>query len=323
MVQGMIPLAAVDEVRITTIMDNSLDLLMAGSEVAQRLKFGSNPFEREQPVAQHGFSVMLTVRQGGKSGTVLFDTGLERQGTLRNLDALEIRLNDVQAIVLSHGHADHTLGLTGIIERLGARRLPLLLHPDAYLERKLILPNGDEINIPPPKPSDLASERIQVVEGVGPSLLVDEMVLISGEVSRTTDFEPGFPVHYAKHGEAWEPDPLIHDDQCAIMHLRDKGLVIVTGCGHSGIVNIALHAQALTGIDRIHAIVGGFHLTGALFEPRIAPTIAALQTLAPRYLVPGHCTGWKAVHAMAASMPDAFVANSVGTTFAFSATAAD
>jgi 7,8-dihydropterin-6-yl-methyl-4-(beta-D-ribofuranosyl)aminobenzene 5'-phosphate synthase len=316
---GTIPLPPVDEVQITTIMDNSLDMLMAGNEVARRIALGPNPFERQQPIAQHGFSVRLRVRQGAKSGDVLFDTGVSREGTLHNLDALEVRLNEVQAIVLSHGHADHALGLTGIIERLGTRRMPLVLHPDAYLARKLILPNGDELHIPPPHKADFARDNIQVIEEIGPSLLVDGMVLISGEVSRATDFETGFPIHYAKHGDVWEPDPVIHDDQCAIVNVRDKGLVVVSGCGHAGIVNILLHAKALTGVEQIYAVVGGFHLTGAIFEPRIAPTVAALQTLDPRYLVPGHCTGWRATQEIARAMPDAFVANSVGTTFVFAA----
>lgn len=317
--RGVIPLPPVDEVQITTIVDNTIDILMAGSEVAHRFALGLNPFERELPTAQHGFSVLLRVRAGAHSGAVLFDTGVSRAGTLHNLDALEVPLNEVQAIVLSHGHADHALGLTGIIQRLGVRQMPLVLHPDAYLERKLVLPNGDEINIPPPHRTDFARDNIQVIEEIGPSMLVDNMVLVSGEVSRTTDFETGFPIHYAKRSGQWEPDPLIHDDQCAIVNLRDKGLVVVTGCGHSGIVNILLHAQALTGVGRIHAVVGGFHLTGAAFEPRIAPTIAALQTLEPRYLVPGHCTGWRATQEIARTLPDAYIPNSVGTALVFAA----
>lgn len=315
MSQAMITLPAVDEVSVTTIMDNTIDVLMAGDEVAQRLTLGSRPFERPAPLAQHGFSALIRVRQGTKQGVVLFDTGVSRQGTLYNIDALEIPLADVQAIVLSHGHADHALGLPGVIERLGIRSLPLVLHPDAYLERKLVLPNGDEVQIPAPHKSDFAREYIQIIEEVGPSMLVDGMVLVSGEVARTTTFEKGFAVHYSLRHGVWEHDPLIHDDQCAIINVRGKGLVVITGCGHAGIINIVRNAQALTGIQQIHAIIGGFHLTGALFEPIIAPTVAALRQIAPRYLVPGHCTGWKAIHEIARTLPDAFIPNSVGTTY--------
>lgn len=309
-----LPLQPVDEVQITTIMDNSFDMLITSTEVAKRARLGPNPFERSMPIAEHGFSVLLHVRQGEKDGVVMFDTGLNPQHLLYNLDALEVRANDVQAIILSHGHADHAMGLLGLAQRLGNRNLPLILHPEAYVERKIVFPNGEESRIPPPRKSDLEREHIQVIEEVGPSMLVDNMILVSGEVARTTSFERGFPIHYALRAQGWEPDPLIHDDQCAIIHVRDKGLVIVTGCGHSGIINIVRNAQVLTGIPTIYAIIGGFHLNGPLFEPIIPATIAVLQDINPRYLVPGHCTGWVATHQIARALPDAFIANSVGTT---------
>jgi len=289
---------------------------MAGSEVVQRFPLRTDLFEHRQPLAEHGFSALIRVTQGQKTATVLFDTSLTRQGILHNIDALEINLHDVQAIILSHGHADHAMGLPGLVERLGSRHLPLVLHPDAYLERRLVLPNGTTISLPAPKLADLRGEDIEVIEEVGPSMLVDDMLLVSGEVARTTAFEKGFAVHQAlRHGQ-WEPDPLISDDQCAIVNVRGKGLVIVTGCGHSGIINIIRHAQALTGVQTIYAVVGGFHLTGALFLPLIPPTIAALAQIQPRYVMPGHCTGWAATHQIARALPDAFIANSVGTTLA-------
>lgn len=312
--QASIPLPEVDAAKIKIVMDNSIDLLMTSTEVAQRLPLGPNPFERTSPVAEHGFSVLIEVKRGEKRGTVLFDTGVSRKGILNNVDALEIDTKDIQAIVLSHGHPDHAMGLPGLIDRLGTRNLPLVLHPDAYLERKLVLPNGDEVSVPAPKVTDFRRENIEIIEEVGPSMLVDDMLLVSGEVDRTTDFETGFPIHYAKRDDAWEPDPLIMDDQCTIINVRGKGLVIVTGCGHAGIINTIRHVQALTGVQEIYAVIGGFHLTGALFEPIIPATIAALRDINPRYALPGHCTGWAATHQIARAMPEAFIPNSVGTT---------
>ena len=315
MLQETVSLQPVDQVKITIILDNSIDLLMTNTEVARRIQLGPNPFERPQPVAEHGFSVLISVKRGEKSGTVLFDTGLSPRNFLYNVDALEIPLTDIQTIILSHGHADHAMGLSGVIQRVGSRNVPVLLHPDAYLERKLVLPSGEEIALPPPHKADLLHEHIQVIEEVGPSMLVEGMILISGEVARTTTFERGFPIHYARREQGWEPDPLIHDDQCAIMHVQDKGLVVVTGCGHAGIINILRNAQTLTGVQDIYAVIGGFHLNGPLFEPIIPATIAAMQEINPHYLVPGHCTGWVATHQLARAMPDAFIANSVGTSF--------
>ena len=90
---------------------------------------------------------------------------------------------------------------------------------------------------------------------------------------------------------------------------------MLTGCGHAGIVNICRYAQRLTGETRLHAVLGGFHLNGPLFEPIIPATLDALEQLAPDVIVPAHCTGWRAVHAIAARFPQQFIQNSVGTTF--------
>ncbi len=104
------------------------------------------------------------------------------------------------------------------------------------------------------------------------------------------------------------------DDQCALIQVRDKGLIVITGCGHSGIINVIHNAQAITGVQKIYAVIGGFHLTGGLFEPIIPATIAALKAIGPRYVMPGHCTGWSATHRIAQAMPEAYINSSVGTT---------
>ena len=307
-------LPEVDEASITIIVDNSVDLLLVSTDKAKRFPLGPNPFENLLPVAEHGFSVLIRAKKENKSAIVLFDTGVSKKGILHNLDTLEINPSYIQAIILSHGHPDHAMGLSGIIDRLGSRKLPLILHPDAYLERKLILPDGSEVRLPPPRIGDLRRENIEVIEQPGPSMIVDDMVLVSGEVSRTTSFEKGFPIHYAHRDGGWVHDPLIVDDQCAVLNVRNKGLVIVTGCGHSGIINIIKHAQNLTGVNKIYAVIGGFHLSGKIFEPIIPDTVSALKEIAPDFIVPGHCTGWIAQHKIAREMPDAFIPNSVGTT---------
>ena len=107
-----------------------------------------------------------------------------------------------------------------------------------------------------------------------------------------------------------------------MVNVRDRGLVVVTGCGHSGAVNIVRHAQRLTGVPRLHALIGGLHLSGPAFEPIIGRTVDALAGLAPDLVVPGHCTGWRAQHALAAAMPDAWVAGSSGSSFRLAAPAA-
>ncbi len=312
--KSIVSLSEVDEVKITLIMDNTFDMLLTSTEQAKRYRLGPNPFERALPMAEHGYSALIQVRRGEKEGAILFDTGVSKRGLLYNMDVLEIRPAEIRAIILSHGHPDHALGLPGLAERLGKQSLPLILHPDAFLERKLILPNGDEVQLPAPRVTDFRRENIEIVLEPGPSALIDNMILVSGEVSRSTSFELGFPIHKAKRNGNWEPDPLILDDQCAIMNVRGKGLVVITGCGHSGIINILRNAQSITGVQKIHAVIGGFHLSGGLFEKIIPQTIDELEKIGPQYLMPGHCTGWVATHRIARVMPDAFIPSSVGTT---------
>ncbi len=132
----LLTLPAVDGVEITTIMDNSLDVLMASTQVARRFPLAQNMFERDQLRAEHGASFLLTVVNQGRRETILFDTGVTPDGALHNIGVLGIDLGEVQAVVLSHGHTDHTNGLNGFIDRLGKRRLPILLHPDAFLKRR-------------------------------------------------------------------------------------------------------------------------------------------------------------------------------------------
>jgi 7,8-dihydropterin-6-yl-methyl-4-(beta-D-ribofuranosyl)aminobenzene 5'-phosphate synthase len=309
------PLREVDNVEILTVLDNTIDMLMASTPQAKRLPLPPDALSRESLVAEHGFAALVTVTSGNTSDSLLFDAGLSKNGLMHNLDVLEVRPKELRAIVLSHGHADHTQGLMGMVERLGERKMPLLLHPDAFLERKLLLPDGHEIHLPPPDRRLLSHEGIEVIEERGPSYLLGNLVLVTGQIHRSTPFERGFPIHYARVADRWQQDPMIHDDQAVVVHVKEKGLVILTGCGHAGAVNTIRHAQQLTGIQQVYAVIGGFHLTGALFEPIIPPTIAALKELSPALIVPAHCTGWKATHALARELPEAFVPNSVGTRF--------
>jgi 7,8-dihydropterin-6-yl-methyl-4-(beta-D-ribofuranosyl)aminobenzene 5'-phosphate synthase len=111
----------------------------------------------------------------------------------------------------------------------------------------------------------------------------------------------------------------VADDQALVVHVRGRGLVVLTGCGHAGAVNIVRHAMRLTRVQRLHALLGGLHLGGKAFEPIIPPTVEALTDLSPDLLAPGHCTGWRAQHALAAALPEAWVPSSSGTTYRLAA----
>jgi 7,8-dihydropterin-6-yl-methyl-4-(beta-D-ribofuranosyl)aminobenzene 5'-phosphate synthase len=314
MTAARIPLAKIDEAQITIVMDNSIDVLMQSTETVRRFAPGANWHPSPLPIAEHGFSALIQVKSGEKSGTVLLDTGGSEGGVAHNLNILGIDAKQIEAIVMSHGHFDHAMGLPSVIERIGRPGLKIVLHPDAFLERKAILPNGSEVGLSVLQASELRRKNVDIVETKDPSLLLDNMMLVSGEIARTTDFEKGFPIHHAKLDGVWQSDPLIKDDQCVILNIREKGLVIITGCGHAGIINTIRYAQNLIGISDIYAVVGGFHLTGGLFEKIIPDTVQELQRINPRYVLPNHCTGWSALNKIAQGLPHAFIASSVGTT---------
>lgn len=325
----VIPLEPVDSLAITTICDNSVDILLPDQGPAHRLlgRPGEPPtvdaltLEEgkvlDSPRAEHGFSTHLTVAKAGQEHRMLFDTGLSPSGCVENLARLDLKADDLEAIVLSHGHFDHTTGLSGLVKELGRRNVPVLLHPEFWNQRRIAIPGREPLELPTTSRRALIDAGFQITEARRPSFLFEDSVLITGEVDRTTAFETGFPIHEAYRNDSWEPDPLILDDQALIVHVAGKGLVILTGCGHSGIVNICRYASRLTGVERIYAVLGGFHLNGPLFEPIIDATCDALAELAPEVIVPSHCTGWKATHALAARLPESFIQNSVGTTFEF------
>ncbi|MBV8194931.1 MAG: MBL fold metallo-hydrolase [Candidatus Dormibacteraeota bacterium] len=148
-------------------------------------------------------------------------------------------------------------------------------------------------------------------------MLIDGSVLVTGQVERRTAFEPGFPIQYRRRGHHWEPDYMVWDDQGVIVNVKDKGLVVMSSCSHSGVINILWNAQRLTGVQKLHAFVGGLHLSGAIMEPVIPRTLQEIGALSFDHLVAGHCTGWKATHQLSRLFPDAFVQSSVGTILRF------
>ena len=148
-------------------------------------------------------------------------------------------------------------------------------------------------------------------------------LMLTGEIPRKTRFEKGFPFQYAENQSGNEikliPDPLVRDDQAIVVNVRNNGLVILTGCGHAGIINTIDYAKKVTGIDKVYAILGGFHLPadGGIYEEAIEPTVKELLRIDPDYIVPCHCTGWKATNRIIETMPKKFLQSSVGTVFSF------
>jgi 7,8-dihydropterin-6-yl-methyl-4-(beta-D-ribofuranosyl)aminobenzene 5'-phosphate synthase len=322
-----IALEPVDELVITTLVDNSFDALMTDMGPAHRTTRRPTTevahFEGGVTfpgmVAEHGFSALVTVRRGDRSHTLLFDTGLSPDGMATNMERLGIDVGDIEAVVLSHGHFDHAGGFPGLSRLRGRAGLPLAVHPLVWSRRRVALPGRPEWELPTLSRASLQNEGFEVIERRQPSLLLDSSVLITGEIDRTTEFETGMKFHEVWGDGRWEPDPQILDDQALVVHVKGLGLVVLTGCGHGGAINIARHAMRLTGVDRLYGLLGGFHLTGPGFEQIIEPTADALVAMSPGLVVPAHCTGWRAQMRFATVLPDAFVPNAVGTSYVLAA----
>jgi len=313
-----ISLKAVDKVEILTLQDNYIEMTaMDNNAIITRAAPLKDGEIRASILAEHGFSALVKTTAEGKTHTLLFDFGFSEDGAAQNAETLGVNMNEVEAAALSHGHSDHTGGMEKLVAMTGKRDIPFAVHPSAFKTMRY-LKFGEEFKINFPKLTrDMVKQAgLAALETEEPYALLDNTILFLAEIPRSTDFEKGFPIaHYQKEGkEAWDA---IEDDTCIVMHLKGKGLIILSGCAHAGIVNSVRHAIDVTGIDQVHVVMGGFHLSGPLFEPIIERTTQELQKFHPAYVIPTHCTGRKAIMAMEKQMPDQFILNMAGTKLTF------
>jgi 7,8-dihydropterin-6-yl-methyl-4-(beta-D-ribofuranosyl)aminobenzene 5'-phosphate synthase len=316
-----INLREADRVEISVLADNTSDLLLGDSESVKRLRVQPPA----APLAEHGLACLVSAWSGDEKHTILMDAGISGTCMLHNAallassisaqsGAVSNRIEDVESIILSHGHFDHFHGMLQYLQS-AKRKLPLVLHPQAFGERRSRPDAKQTMLLPSLKRQPLEEAGAIVEEREQPSTLADGLILVTGQVKRETDFEKGSPGLEAKVSDEWIQDPF-WDDQGIALNLKGKGLVVLSGCSHAGIINTVWHARSVTGVEKIHAVMGGFHL-GGRSEAMIEPTVDAMVFINPGVVVPMHCTGWKAVHRFAEIMPEAFVFNSVGTTYLF------
>jgi 7,8-dihydropterin-6-yl-methyl-4-(beta-D-ribofuranosyl)aminobenzene 5'-phosphate synthase len=300
-----------DTVSVTVVTDNSLDLfLMQDRGVMHRQ--GIWPLK---PLAEHGLSVLIEVRAGTQEHVVLMDASMSAKALLHNFEVFDLDGHRIESVILSHGHMDHTGGLMGFLNEYPRQR-DLVVHPQAFSLRRFNIPGQG-----PGEPMPCLDDK--VLGGCGVTIRYSrraatwhsDLVLTLGEIERITAFEKGFPWAEVEEDGVWSADTF-DDDQAVVLRVAD-GLIVISGCAHSGIVNTVKYAQKVTGIDTVHAVLGGFHLTGPLFEPIIDDTVQAIKAIGPDWIVPMHCTGWKAIHSFAEAMGDRFLLNSVGTRYEF------
>jgi 7,8-dihydropterin-6-yl-methyl-4-(beta-D-ribofuranosyl)aminobenzene 5'-phosphate synthase len=306
-------LQEVDKLEVTVLIDNYSDVLML-----QDTDLVKRPRIRPPSVllAEHGLSCLLRVLKGAEEHVVLLDAGMSATCFFNNARVLNVDLGRIESVVLSHGHFDHFGALLEFLDK-AAKRIPVVLHPDAFLQRSLNIPiTGRRVDFPRLDEAALVEEGAVLHKTKEASTLASDLILISGEVPRATDFEKGFPWAEAKIDGKWVVDPF-HDDQGIAVKVKGKGLVIVGGCSHAGIINTVKHCQAAARTGKVHAVLGGFHLTGPIFEPIIGATIEEMKKIGPDFVMPTHCTGWQAINQFAKDMPDQFVLTTVGTTYTF------
>jgi 7,8-dihydropterin-6-yl-methyl-4-(beta-D-ribofuranosyl)aminobenzene 5'-phosphate synthase len=195
------------------------------------------------------------------------------------------------------------------------------MHPDMFYERAMRTPGGDMQpfeNVP--SVAALTASGADVILERRPEILLENFFHVSGEIERVTDFERGMPGQYRRSpGDMrWEPDPWVLDERSVEVLVNNRGLVIFTACSHAGVINVIRHARARFPNTPILCVLGGLHLSGAN-EEIIPQTIEALRQYAIDVIAPGHCTGWRAVNALAKSFGEGVIVPlSVGKTFTFS-----
>lgn len=315
-------------VEITVLVDNRADLMVKSTDSVKR-------FTQEPLLAEHGFAALVELKDAGV--TILWDAGLSRTALAENVRQMEIDLTSVTQIALSHGHGDHYAAMTDVLKLVAGpptsrewpkdvtpeeisswtneRKVPLIVHPHVFRERWGIGQDGKKYgpHLVPRAEWEAAGAEIVLSEGpyeLGPGCWT------TGAVPRLSFETAGTPSSIAYREGAEFVRDYLEDDQSIVINIQDKGLVILTGCAHSGVVNTANYAREISGVEEVWAILGGFHL-GRAKEAEIERTIDEIVKIRPRMVAPSHCTGFQAIARFASRMPDEFVLGVVGTKYLF------
>ncbi len=298
---------ALQSVTVEVLVDNFFDVFEPSRPgIVERVI----PGRLKKPLlAAHGLAYLVTLNHQGKTSRILMDAANAPLPLFNNLEALEHDINDIDAVVLSHGHPDHYGGLLEFLAKRTGAPMPVYLHKDVFLPKVLVTPRG-RIGPWVLDLDQLMAAGVDLHENQGPQLLLDQ-ALLTGTVETTTAYEKPLPSFRRKVGDKDEQD-LFPDEQALVAFVEGRGLVVIGGCSHPGIVNMVKYAQKLTGIQKVSLIIGGFHLTPH-GDAVIQQTIGGLKELNPELIMAGHCTGFRALTQLAVAFPDNFMVSCVGT----------
>lgn len=306
----------VDRLTIWVLTDNYFDTLRPDSKITKRYRVTPG----KSIHAEHGLAYYVETVVNGKAGACMFDYGLDPIGVMNNISTLGLDVGQAQAFALSHGHFDHFMAAVEILKRNQARiakGTPFYVGDEAFNRRYALRPGGTEaMDIGQLKKEDIEALGLKVVEVKSPTQIIPG-AYFTGNIERVTTYEKVPPSLLIKRGEKPEPDDF-RGEQAFFFNIKGKGLVVLSGCAHCGIVNTVKQAQKVSGVQKLHAVLGGFHLINAKPEI-IGQTVADIKALKPDYIVPTHCTGFEAIVAFRQEMPNEFIINTAGTQYNFAA----
>jgi 7,8-dihydropterin-6-yl-methyl-4-(beta-D-ribofuranosyl)aminobenzene 5'-phosphate synthase len=320
-------LSPIDALTVDIVTDDVSDnyvskTLFAVSEFANVVRAGAKTLSGEALLcANLGFGCRLVSVAGGRRHTMLFDTGPEGTIFVRNCTNLGIALGDIECIAVTHGHWDHMGALPASLEAIREQGGKTTVHvnPGMFNERAIRLSSGTIVPAAKvPSPIEMEAQGAQIVNDAAERLLLDGHFYYSGEIPRLTAFEKGRTDHLSRTSPQapWQPDPLLLDERMLVVHVRSLGLIVLSSCSHAGIVNVCTEVRALFADIPIHCVMGGLHL-GGVMERIIPDTVDGLRPFAIPHIITGHCTGWRALHALANAFGDAVSQSAVGTTYTF------
>lgn len=319
----------VDRIEVSVLMDNVTDSLSTNppnvtGEWSRLLTGGRLRKISGENIccANHGLSLLVTAVRDGEKKTLLLDAGPEGQGFRRNVAILGVDLGSVDVIVLSHGHWDHAGGLLAAVELARGdpahgRAVDCYVHPGMFAPRATRRPNGEVyMHERIPDPAALAKAGANVINTREALFAGNGFFYVSGEIPRLTAYEKGLPGHLRRSddGVSWEPDPLLMDERFVAVNIRGKGQFVFSSCSHAGIINVLNHARDTFPEVKLHGVMGGLHLSGVT-EIAIPQTVSELKRFELKVIAPGHCTGWRAMNAIAREMEEQLVPLAVGKHF--------
>lgn len=308
-----------DSVKIYVVVDNNVDILSANSEHIKRLRLDFH-FNPEGGIVQADAGICLvidTFKGDERKSRVLVDGGFEGSVVLHNMKLLGIDPTTIEQVILSHGHPDHFGGINEVVKAIG-HKVPFVVHPDAFIPRsiKTDITQADWINRGLNR--ELLEKSGAILNETSEPVDLGFAVRSTGVAERNIDFEKQVPRGRFQVIDGKEiPDEII-DDTNVVINVRNKGLIVISLCGHSGLINTIKHAQKISGSEKVHAAIGGFHLGHPdIPEDKIEKTINELVKLDARYVVPLHCSGLNFKFKMKEKVPQAFISGSSATVLSF------